>query len=116
MIAPSAAIVRVAGSESFRLTDVHVEFLLPERGNPTIIPPDVHPVVAFDRSLNQLVELSESQVLVESLLIAKPLFQGKSEFANQAESYSEFKLLDYEGPKLSPQMPGVNTTELPQRI
>ncbi len=116
VIAPSLAIIRVAGPENWPMNRAKVEFLLPERGNPTIVPPDVHPVVAFDRSLNQLVELSDSQIVVESLLIAKPLFRGTTDSTEKTNIYSEFELLDYEGPKLSSQMPGVMFEALPNRI
>lgn len=121
VVAPSAAIIRVAGPEDWSMSRLKVEFLLPERGNPTIIPPDVHPVVGFDRSLNQLVELPDDQLVVDSLLVARPLFQGTSTNSTATNStdtsdYAEFELLDYEGPKLSPRMPGVVTTTLPKRI
>jgi hypothetical protein len=113
VLAPSTGLIRIAASESMTLKDPHVEFLLPERGNATIIPPEVDPVLCFDRSLGQFVKLTDTQIVSESLLIAKPLFRGAESpdlpFANQ-----HFELLDYEGPKLNPQMPGISVPDLPQ--
>ncbi len=89
---------------------IKVEFLLPERGNPTVVPPTVDPVVYFDRSLNQMVRLADSQIVAESLLIAEPIF--RSESADMTD-FMQFELLDFEGPKLSQHMPGIDASALP---
>ncbi|MCP4505852.1 MAG: hypothetical protein GY826_05580 [Fuerstiella sp.] len=113
VLAPDSALVRIAlpaGSDS---KNMKAEFLLPERGNPTVVPPSIDPVVYFDRSLNQMVRLAETQIVAESLLIAEPVFRGASE---NATHFERFELLDFEGPKLSPKMPGINPISLPKVI
>ena len=113
VLTPSAALLRVAlpvGSDS---KAIKAEFLLPERGNPTVVPPSVDPVVYFDRSLNQMVRLAESQIVAESLLIAEPIFRAASEDTTRFE---RFELVDFEGPKLSSTMPGIDGTSLPTVI
>ena len=110
VLAPSAALVRIALPAGAKAHAIRAEFLLPERGNPTVVPPSVDPVVYFDRSLNQMVRLAESQIVAESLLIATPVFRAASEDSTR---YDRFELLDFEGPKLSPKMPGIDGSSLP---
>ncbi|MEQ9412149.1 MAG: protein kinase [Fuerstiella sp.] len=112
VLAPSSALVRVAGPSGWSPDGIQVSFLLPEHGNPTIIPSGVHPVIRFDRSLNSLVAVPDAQILAESLLIAAPEFQGKAESAG--DSLSAYQLINYEGPKLSPRLPGVDVSSLPK--
>lgn len=110
VLAPSAALVRIALPAGANSMALKAEFLLPERGNPTVVPPSVDPVVYFDRSLNQMVRLEESQIVAESLLIAAPVFRTASEGSSR---FKRFELLDFEGPKLSPKMPGIDGASLP---
>ena len=111
VLAPSAALVRIALPAGTESPNIKVEFLLPERGNPTVVPPAVDPVVYFDRSLNQMVRLADSKIVAESLLIAKPVFRSAS---GDTTDFEQFELLDFEGPKLSQQMPGIDASALPQ--
>ena len=111
VLAPQSALVRLASPAGTRADDVLAAFLLPERGNPTIVPPGVNPVIWFDRSLNQLVALPETQVQVDSVLIAAPQF--RSEQHRYADDFGCFQLLDYEGPKLSRRLPGTDVSRLP---
>ncbi|HIE99360.1 MAG: hypothetical protein ABGZ23_04595 [Fuerstiella sp.] len=110
VLAPSAALLRIALPAGANSHAIKVEFLLPERGNPTVVPPTVDPVVYFDRSLNQMVRLADSQIVAESLLIAEPIF--RSESADMTD-FMQFELLDFEGPKLSQHMPGIDASALP---
>ena len=112
VLAPTSGLLRIATTETMKLKGIQVEFLLPERGNATIIPPDVDPVLCFDRSLKQFVQLDQSQVVSESLLIARPVFRGAGSLESSNEN-KQFELLNYEGPKLNPRMPGISLTELP---
>lgn len=112
VLAPSSAITRIALPENSSLKNMRVEYLLPERGNPTIVPPEVDPVLYFDRSLKQFVAVDDSQIVSDALLIARPLFRG-ADGPKTDDGYAEFELLDYEGPKLNPRMPGVSTESLP---
>lgn len=114
VLAPSDAIVRIAPPETLSPEAISVEFLLPERGNPTIVPPAVDPVLYFDRSLRQFTQANKSQVLSESLLLAKPVFRGTSE--EDADSRIAYQLIDYEGPKLSSALPGFQLDDLPPTI
>jgi hypothetical protein len=113
VLAPSAALLRIALPVGSDAKGIKAEFLLPERGNPTVVPPSVDPVVYFDRSLNQMVRLAESQIVAESLLIAEPIFRAASEDTTRFE---QFELVDFEGPKLSPKMPGIDGNSLPTVI
>lgn len=115
VLAVSGALVQVAAPKNWPLKRATVECLLPQRGNPTIIPPGVRTAVGFDSGLNAVVALQESQVRAEALLIAEPIFRGTSahdDAANDADT--AWQLLNFEGPKLSLQMPGVDVTMLPQ--
>ncbi len=67
----------------------------------------------FDRSLNQLVELPSNQVVAESLLLADPVFRT---LQNGDDPLYAFELIDYEGPKLSLRLPGVDVASLPRFI
>ncbi|APZ94183.1 Serine/threonine-protein kinase PrkC [Fuerstiella marisgermanici] len=113
VLAPNLALVRLAGGKGWTASKTQVAFLLPERGNPTLVPGDVHPAVHFDRSLNQLVELPSNQVMAESLLLADPVFRT---LQNGDDPLYAFELIDYEGPKLSLRLPGVDVASLPKFI
>ncbi|MEZ6061830.1 MAG: protein kinase [Planctomycetaceae bacterium] len=115
VLSADAALVRFASSLSeWSPENLLVEFRLRERGNPTIVPGSVRPVVYFDRSLSSVVELDPSQILVEALLFANPVFRGKDASTTNDPEFAEFELLDYEGPKLSTvNLPGVNVRRLP---
>ncbi|MDG1893880.1 MAG: protein kinase [Fuerstiella sp.] len=110
VLAPRTALVRIALPSGADAQDIRAEFLLPERGNPTVVPPALDPVVYFDRSLNQMVRLAESQIVAESLLMAEPIFRNRSE---DMTHFQQFELLDFEGPKLSRKMPGIDSKYLP---
>lgn len=117
VLAVKSGLVQFAGPAGWPLSSASVEFLLPERGNPTVIPPDVRTAIGFDNSLKAVVGLQESQIKAEALLIAVPVFRGEQADVkvNQGSShpFAAFELLDYEGPKLSPLLPGVDISALP---
>ena len=114
VFAPTTGLVRIAGPVDWPRSNARVEFLLPERGNPTIVAPDVLPAVFLDRSLKSLVALDQKQLTVESLLIAVPTFRSVDLTTSANTEVSGFELLDYEGPKLSPVLPGVDISRLPK--
>ena len=114
VLAVSTGLVQIAGPTDWPLSRVRVECLLPEQGNPTIVPPDVPTAIGFDSSLNAVIALQPTQVRAEALLIAQPSFRGESKIASRSSRFAAFELLDYEGPKLSPRLPGVDVAELPQ--
>ena len=121
VLAPAAAVVRLAPSATQSAENVRIEFLLPEQGNPTIVPPEVNPAVYYDRSLGQMTEFDSSHVHSESLLFARPVFRGKPEAdapadtsgAADADPRAAWELIDYEGPKLNAELPGFRLAELP---
>lgn len=112
VLSPTDAVIRIAGPREWRPTQSHVAFLLPERGNPVIISPGVDPVIYFDRLLNQLVALDDDFVRADALLLAEPVFAA----ADPQSELARFRLIDFEGPKLSARMPGVDVTALPGKI
>lgn len=114
VLAPNSAVIRLAGPPDWLPDRLRIAFLLPERGNPTIVPPNVNPVICFDRSLNQLVALPETQVITESLLFATPDFRGAATGAGH--EFDRHQLMDYEGPKLSPRLPGIDVSVLPENV
>ncbi len=112
VLAAEEAIVRLASSDpQWTPADVRVAFRLPSRSNPTIMQPNVTQVVWFDPSLKQKVALAETQVISESLLMADPEFDSS---ASDESSFSAARLLDFDGPKRGPRLPGVDVTRLPQ--
>ncbi|MEZ6132575.1 MAG: protein kinase [Planctomycetaceae bacterium] len=112
VLAAQTALVQFAGPADWPLSNASVEFLLPERGNPTIVPPDVSTAVGFDHALQTVVALPETQVRAEALLIAVPIFHNAGP-PTDASPFAPFELQDYEGPKLNPRLPGIDVAALP---
>jgi hypothetical protein len=114
VVAPTVALVRWAGSERWTPQHAMVRFVLPERGNPTIVPPNLDPVVVLDRSLQQLVALPDSQLVLESLLLADAEFRGAgtADVDGTETDFRAFEVLDYAGPKLNTEMPGCDVSRL----
>jgi serine/threonine protein kinase len=127
VVAPDLAVVRVASPDVWNRQQFQAEFLLPETGNGVIVPPDLPAVVFFDPKLRHYEESRSDQVIAESLLIAAPEFGsgGSSEpteedRGNDSRVVSQFSmqpldslLLNYEGPKLAVEMPGIIPSLIP---
>lgn len=113
VLAVTTGLIQIASPEAWPLQRAEVECLLPERGNPTIVPPGVLTAVGFDAGLNSVVALQDSQIRVEALLIANPVFRTDRSLSTTAVPDAAFELTDYEGPKLSQQLPGVELSKLP---
>lgn len=113
VFAVRTGLVQIAAAGNWPLSRAQVEFLLPERGNPSIVLPDVQTAIAFDSTLNAVVGLAETQMRTEALLIANPVFREEADGRMEDNSFAAFELLDYEGPKLSQEMPGVEVDRLP---
>lgn len=111
VMAVSTGLIQIAAPPDWPLENTKVECLLPERGNPTILPPGVRTAIGFDSSLNSIVGLQDFQVRAEAILIATPVFRGAAQDRTTPDAGCE--LLDYEGPKLSQQLPGANLARLP---
>ena len=117
--APQMAILRLQVPKSWRPEAMKAQFRSGESGNPAIVPPATRAVVYIDKSLGQPVSLPESQITDNSLLLADLLFDDNAEAgSNDAAVRSEWAsstLIDFEGPKLTPVMPGVEVERLPRQ-
>lgn len=130
VFSPKMSIVRIASPAGWKNTDSVIEFRLPETGNPIVIPPDVSPVVFYDTGLRTYVKATQEQVISESLLIAQPEFagplpvhsshdieaSGDSDTGGVPARLQPWVLTDFEGPKLSTQMPGIRLSEFPEEF
>ncbi len=116
---PQKAILRLQAPESWQPDAMHVLFRSGETGIPAVVPPNIESVVHFDKSLGQLVSLPELQVTENYLLLAELTFEKPAANSNPgSEAPSEWAsaaLADFEGPKLTAVMPGVDVTRLPNR-
>lgn len=111
VLTPGEAIVRLASTQpEWTPEDVTVAFHLSGRASPTVIPPGLAPAVWLDRSLGHTVELPESQLLIESLLMAELYFDSS---AMTDHPFEAAQLIDFDGPKLDSAMPGVDAGKLP---
>ena len=114
VLTPRTALVRLASDQpDWNPAQVLVRFRLPEQGGPMVVLPEVNPVVFFDRSLGQLAAVPDSQIYAESLLLATPRF---AEGEHGESPVAAAQLEDFDGPKLGPDMPGVNIIHLPAPI
>lgn len=117
--APQMAILRLQVPESWLPEAMKAQFRAGESGNPAIVPPATLAVVYIDKSLGQPVSLPESQITDNSLLLADLSFNEHSAAdSNDAAVRSEWTsstLIDFEGPKLTPVMPGVDVQRLPRQ-
>ena len=132
VIAADASVIRLAVPAGWDTKKFLAEFLLPGTGNAVIIPPHVKPALWYDSQLKAFIELSDQQIVADSLLIAEPVFAndaGVSGDPNTAANTPptetttrprpvidlavKSQLADFEGPKLTAQMPGIDSKLLP---
>ncbi|MEZ6126741.1 MAG: hypothetical protein R3C49_26770 [Planctomycetaceae bacterium] len=116
VLLPTLGLVQFASSGHWPVSRAAVEFQLPERGNPAIVSPGMRPAVAWDSQLQHVVALNENQVRTDALLYAAPVFADPAAIEPSGEStslYRRYQLIDYEGPKLNQQMPGIDSSRLP---
>ncbi len=120
---PQMAIVRLDAPDSMLPKSMSVQFRSGETGTPAVVPPETQTAVYIDRRLQQPVTLPASQVTDNSLLPAELFFEGSdsavgetrgSADAGRAE-WSGSVLSDFEGPKLTSVMPGIQLTRLPMQ-
>lgn len=112
VLCPEIALARIAAPEGWETSRCQVDFKLSGTGNPVIVPPETRTVVFFDPRLKSYVEASASQVKEDCLLIAQPAF---TEIPGQSlvEVIKAHELADFEGPKLTTEMPGVRFSGFP---
>lgn len=105
----TGGLLRIAGPEKWEPDKLQVLFTAPNQGNGAILSSEVNPVIYLDRSLSQMVALKEEQIENRSLMLVDPIFSA----SGQRSPWAGFQLIDFDGPKLSPQLPGVDITRLP---
>lgn len=111
VLAPTDALIRIASTAPDRTgIPVTVGFFLAGRSDPSIIPSGVSTAVQLDRSLGYLVELPPDQQLIEGLLVADPQFGSA---ADDDRPFADAILRDFDGPKLSTRLPGIDFDRLP---
>ncbi|MEP3477619.1 MAG: protein kinase [Fuerstiella sp.] len=112
---PTLALVQFASRNESAASQSRIEFQLPERGNAIIVPPRITSAVAWDQSLKSVVELAPDHVYSGAILSAEPRFRGQvSPKQGQPSSpWQAFELIDYEGPKLTTKLPGIQIATLP---
>jgi serine/threonine-protein kinase len=116
---PQMAILRLRIPDAWSPDAIRVQLQTGETGNPAIVPPTVTPVVYIDPRLRQPVSLPEPQLTDNSVLLAELIFNEQPSSTdgadNETSEWSSSALLDFEGPKLTPVMPGIDVKQLPQR-
>jgi serine/threonine-protein kinase len=116
---PQMAILRLRIPDAWSPDAIRVQLQAGETGNPAIVPPTVTPVVYIDPRLRQPVSLPEPQLTDNSVLLAELIFDEQPSStdgtSNETSEWSSSALLDFEGPKLTPVMPGIDVKQLPQR-
>ena len=112
---PQMAIVRLGVPATWKPEAMQVQFRASETGNPTVVPPAIQHVVYVDKALGQLVSLPDSQITENTLLLADLTFGASSTGAADTVSseWSASTLEDFEGPKLTEIMPGIDVSRLP---
>lgn len=118
VLTPTLALVQFASRNESAANQSRIEFRLPERGNAIIVPPQIASAVVWDQSLKSVVELAPDQIYSGAILSAEPRFRGQvSAKPGQPKSpWQAFELIDYEGPKLTTKLPGIQVTTLPNLI
>ena len=116
---PQMAILRLRIPDSWSPDAIRVQLQAGESGNPAIVPPTVNPVVYIDPRLRQPVSLPVSQLSDNSVLLADLIFDEQNSSTdgviNDTSEWSSSALLDFEGPKMTLVMPGIDVQQLPQR-
>ena len=116
---PQMAVLRLRIPDAWSPDAIRVQLQAGESGNPAIVPPTVTPVVYIDPRLRQPVSLPEPQLTDNSVLLAELIFDEQNPSAdgtgNETSEWSSSALLDFEGPKMTPVMPGIDVKQLPQR-
>ena len=122
VLAPESALIRLACPSDWSVQNFQASFQLPRRGNAVIVPPSVKPGLWYDTQLSAFIELNQQHVKVDSLLVAEPVFgdqdlhsstSGSSEMISGSTSLLGAVLSDFEGPKLTAEMPGINPQSIP---
>ncbi|MCA9064469.1 MAG: protein kinase [Planctomycetaceae bacterium] len=110
VLCPSRTMTAFGGPSGTRPEQFQVAFTLPETGNPAVIPPQTILALFADPQLRMPAELAPEQIQSDGLMAVTPEFRGEL-----ADGFAAYELLDYEGPKLRREMPGIRSADLPAR-
>ena len=83
-----------------------------DSGHPAILSPEAEAAVYIDRTLNQTVALPDESLPDNMLLFVDSTFKD-SEQQHFSTPWEASLLLDFDGPKLSQQLPGIIAEQLP---
>jgi hypothetical protein len=115
---PRMAVVRLMIPPEWTQEAIRVRFTAVGNTTPAIVTPSAAAVVYVDSRLRQTVILPESQIADQELLPAELTFVS-SEVTEEVSGTSEWQtsaLADFEGPKISQKMPGIDPGALPVRM
>jgi hypothetical protein len=114
VFAPQMAVTRIRSPQSWTPEAMQVLFRAREAGYPAIVPPGTQPVAWIDPALNQPVSLPDRQVPEQSLLLAELTFRDPATTPAAAPTpWDSSALEDFDGPKFTTSMPGIDTARLP---
>lgn len=109
---PRMAVVRIRPVSEWKPDAMQVRFSAGDNGQPAIVSPSADAVVYINRTLGQPVSLPESRLPDNMLLFAEVVFED-TEPQTPSSPWSASALADFDGPKLSTQLPGIVVSELP---
>jgi hypothetical protein len=109
---PRMAVVRIRPVNEWKPDAMLVRFSAGDTGQPAIVSPSADSVVYINRTLGQPVSLPESRLPDNMLLFAEVTFD-ETEPQTSSSPWSASALADFDGPKLSTQLPGIVVSELP---
>jgi len=108
---PRMAAVRIRPPAQWQPADMQIRFQT-DSGHPAILSPEAEAAVYIDRTLNQTVALPDESLPDNMLLFVDSTFKD-SEQQHFSTPWEASLLLDFDGPKLSQQLPGIIAEQLP---
>jgi len=108
---PRMAVVRIRPPAQWQPANMQIRFQT-DSGHPAILGPDAEAAVYIDRALNQTVALPNESLPDNMLLFVDSTF-ADSEQQHFSTPWEASLLLDFDGPKLSPQLPGIIAAKMP---
>lgn len=125
---PRIAVVRMLVPDNWATDQMQIFLRAGETGNPAVVPPSIPAAVYVDRSIRQTVILPETSLNDSGFLPAELTFgtppgatgepdvsEGGPAPAAEGREWLSSELQDFEGPKLTTQMPGIQARQLPKR-
>jgi hypothetical protein len=108
---PRMAVARIRPPENWKPANMQIRFHT-DSGHPAIVNPTAESAVYIDRSLNQTVALPTASLPDNMLLFVDSTF-ADAEQQSFRTPWEASLLLDFDGPKLSQQLPGIIAAQLP---